>query len=107
MSHVMNEDNGHLDEERHKPSRPSQNQIPPSPKKKERKKKTSVYIVGDSTIKKVDGYLPTVSLKHQYLVKARLFSAVKMIDMYDYIKPTLGDFNQKLFASWNKLSSLK
>ena len=69
---------------------------PPSPPKKERKKKTSVYIVGDSTIKKVDGYLPTVSLKHQYLVKGRLFSAVKMIDMYDYIKPTLGDFNQKL-----------
>ena len=79
----------------------------PPPKKKKEKKKTSVYIVGDSTIKKVDGYLPTVSLKHQYLVKARLFSAVKMIDMYDYIKPTLGDFNQKLFASWNKLSSLK
>ena len=48
-------------------------------------------------IKKVDGYLLTSSLKHQYLVKTRPFSRVKTIDMYDYIKPTQRDFKPEIF----------
>ena len=49
-------------------------------------------------IKKVDGYLLTSSLKHQYLVKTRPFSTAKTIDMYDYIKPTQGDFKPEIFV---------
>ena len=56
-------------------------------------------------IKKVDGYLLTSSLKHQYLVKA------KTIDMYDCLKPTQRDFKREFFdlhvgtndLPWNKL----
>ena len=48
-------------------------------------------------IKKVDGYLLTSVLKHQYLVKTRLFSTAKTIDMYDYIKPTQRDFKSEIF----------
>ena len=68
---------------------------PPPPKKKS---KTTVFIVGDSMIKKVDGYLLTDSLKHQYLVKSRPFSKAKSIDMYDYIKPTQRDFKPEIFV---------
>ena len=48
-------------------------------------------------IKKVDGYLLTSSLKHEYLVKTRPFSTAKTIDMYDYIKPTQRDFKPEIF----------
>ena len=50
-------------------------------------------------IKKVGGYLFTISLKHQYLVKTRPFSTAKTIDMYDYIKPTQRDFKPEIFVS--------
>ena len=56
-----------------------------------------MFIVGDSMIKKVDGYLLTSSLKHQYLVKTRLFSTAKTIDMYDYKQPTQRDFKPEIF----------
>ena len=92
MSHVMNKENRPPDKERDKPSPPSQNPTNPQ------KSKTSVFIVGDSMIKKVDGYLPTSSLKHQYLVKTRPFSAAKTTDMYDYIKPTQRDFKPGIFV---------
>ena len=82
MSHVMNKGNRPPDKERDKPPPPSQNPTNPQ------KSKTSVFIVGDSMIKKVDRYLLTSSLKHQYLVKTRSFSTAKTIDMHDYIKPT-------------------
>ena len=49
-------------------------------------------------IKKVDGYLLTNSLKHQYLVKTRLFPTAKTVDMYDYIKPTQRDFKPEVFV---------
>ena len=57
-----------------------------------------MFIVGDSMIKKVDGYLFTSSLKHQYLVKTRPFSTAKTIDVYDYIKPTQRDFEPEIFV---------
>ena len=62
------------------------------------KSKTTVFIVGDSMIKKVDGYLLTDSLKHQYLVKTRPFSTAKTIGMYDYIKPTQRDVKAEIFV---------
>ena len=49
-------------------------------------------------IKKVDGYLLTSSLKHQYLVKTRPFPTAKTVDMYDYIKPTQRDFKPEIFV---------
>ena len=61
VSHIMNKENRPPDKERDKPPPPSQNPTNPQ------KSKTSVFIVGDSMIKKVDGYLLTSSLKHQYL----------------------------------------
>ena len=78
----MNQENRPPDKERDKSPAPSQNPTNPP------KSKTSVFIVGDSMMKKVDGYVLTSSLKHQYLVKARPFSTAKTIDMYDYIKST-------------------
>ena len=56
-----------------------------------------MFIVGDSMIKKVDGYLLTSSLKHQYLLKTRPFPTAKTIAMYDYIKPTQRDFKPEIF----------
>ena len=41
------------------------------------KSKPSGFIVGDSMIKKVVGYLLTRSLKHQYVVKTKPFSTAK------------------------------
>ena len=86
----MNKENRPPDNERDKPPPPSQNSTNPQ------KSKTSVFIVGDSMIKKVDGCLLTSSLKHQYVVKTRTFSTAKTIDMYDYIKPTQRDFKADL-----------
>ena len=62
VSHIINKENRPPDKERDKPPPPSQNPTNPQ------KSKTSVFIVGDSMIKKVDGYLLTSSLKHRYLV---------------------------------------
>ena len=83
MRHVVNKENPPPDKERDNSPPPSQN--PTNPPK-------SMFIVGDSMIQNVDGYLLTNSLKHQYLVKKRPFSTAKTIDMYDYIKSTQKDF---------------
>ena len=55
-----------------------------------KKSKKTVFIVEDSMIKKIDGYLPTKSISHKFLVKVA-------IDMYDHLKPTLQNFNPGLF----------
>ena len=87
----MNKENRTSNKERDKPPPPSQNPI------NLQKSKISVLIVGDSMIKKVDGYLLTSSLKHQYLVEKRPFSTAKTTDMYDYIKPTQRDLKPGIF----------
>ena len=92
MSHVMHKENRPPVKERYKRPPPSQNPTNPP------KSKITVFIVGDSMVKKVDGYLLTNSLKHQYLVKTRPFSTAKTIDMYDYIKPTQRDFKPEIFV---------
>ena len=91
MSHVMNKENRLSDKERDKPPPLSQNP------NNLQKSKISVFIIGDSLIKKIDGYLLTSSLKHQYLVKTRPFSTAKTIDMYHYIKPAQRDFKPEIF----------
>ena len=55
--------------------------------------KKKVFIIGDSMIKKVDGYLLTNSIKHKYLAKVRPFLAAKAVDMFDYVKPIQRDFD--------------
>ena len=54
-----------------------------------KKSKETVFMVGDSMIKKIDRYLLTKSINHKFLVKVRLFTTAKTIDMYDHLKPTL------------------
>ena len=62
-----------------------------------KKKKETVLTVGDSMITRIDGYLPTKSINHKFLVKVRLFTTARTIDMYNHMKPTLRDFNPGLF----------
>ena len=63
---------------------------------KVKKSKETVFVVGDSMIKKIDGYLLTRSINHKFLVKVRPFTTAKTIGMYDHLKPTLRDFNPGL-----------
>ena len=56
-----------------------------------KKSKKTVFIVGDSMIKNIDGYLLTKSINRKSLVKVRPFTTAKTADMYDHPKPTLRD----------------
>ena len=53
--------------------------------------KETVFIIGDSIIKKVNEY------HHKFLVTVRPFTTAKTTDMYDHLKPSLQDFNPGLF----------
>ena len=55
--------------------------------------KETVFILGDSMVKKLNGFLLTRKLNHKCLVKVRPFSSAKVRCMYDYVKPTVRDFN--------------
>ena len=72
--------------------RPLQDQIMTKQKKKK------VIIIGDSMIKKTDGYLLTSSTNHKYLVKVRPFLAAKSVDMLDYVKPIEKDFDPEVYV---------
>ena len=50
--------------------------------------KKSTFIIGDSMIKKIDGYLLMSSVNHSYIVKVLSFLSAKTVDMFDYIKLT-------------------
>ena len=54
-----------------------------------RKKQKPVYSLGDSIIKKVNGYFLTKKLRHKYLVKVRSFPGAKISCMVDHVKPTI------------------
>ena len=74
------------------------------------KTRKTAFIVGDSMVKKIDGYLLTSSINHRYIVKVRPFLSAKTIDMVDYIKPTQRDFNPDVYllhVGTNDLSSNK
>ena len=57
------------------------------------KNKTNVYILGDSMVKNLNGYLLTKKIRHKHLVKVRLFSWAKISCMRDHVKPTLRNVN--------------
>ena len=56
-----------------------------------KKSKKTVFIVGDSMIKNIDGYLLTKSINRKSLVKVRPFTTAKTTDMHDHPKPTIRD----------------
>ena len=49
--------------------------------------------MGDSMVKKLNGYLLTKKIKHRGIVKVRLFITVKFSCMQDHVKPTIRDIN--------------
>ena len=55
------------------------------------------FIIGDSMLKKTDGYLPTNFINHKFIVKIRVFPAAKTEDMKDHIKPTKCNFDPYLY----------
>ena len=55
--------------------------------------KETLFILGDSMVKNLNGFLLTRKLNHKCLVKVRPFSSAKVRCMYDYVKPTVRDFN--------------
>ena len=55
------------------------------------KNKTNTYILGDSMVKKLNGYQLTRKIEHKNLVKVRSFSGVKISCMTDHVQPTLRD----------------
>ena len=75
-----------------------------------REKQKSVHILGDSIIKKVNGYFLTKKLRHKYLVKVRSFPGAKISCMVDHVKPTIREDtpdNIILHAGTNDLRSEK
>ena len=65
-----------------------------------KKSKETVFIVGDSMIKKIDGYLLTKSINHKFLVKVRPFTSAKTIDVYDHLKPLLYETSVLAYLSY-------
>ena len=59
--------------------------------------KKKVFIIGDSMIKKVDGYLLTNSIKHKYLVKVRPFLAAKTVGIFDNVKQIQRDSDPDVY----------
>ena len=52
-------------------------------------KNKTTFILGDSIVKDLDGYLLTGSLQKKFIVKVRSFSSATTECMWDYCKPTL------------------
>ena len=57
------------------------------------KGKPSIFIMGDSMVKKLNGYLLTKKIKHKGIVKVRPFTTAKVSCMQDHVKPTIRDIN--------------
>ena len=55
----------------------------------------TVFIHGDSMVKKINGFYLTKDIKHKYLVKMRPFSSAKTICMHDRTKPRIREINPK------------
>ena len=74
------------------------------------KTRKTALIIGDSMVKKINGYLFTSSINHRYIVKVGPSLSAKTIDMVDYTKPTKRDFNPDVYllhVGTNDLSSNK
>ena len=57
----------------------------------------SAFIVGDSMIKKVDGYLVTSSISYKYIEKVIPFVAAKTVDMHDRMKLMQRNFQSNVY----------
>ena len=55
--------------------------------------KETVFILGDSMVKKLNGFLLTRKLNHKCLVKVRPFNSGKVRCMHDHAKSTVRDFD--------------
>ena len=55
--------------------------------------KETVFILGDSMVKKLNGFFLTRKLNHKCLVKVRPFNSAKVRCMHDHVKPTVRDFD--------------
>ena len=69
-----------------------------------------MFILGDSIVKNVNGYLLTKKIRHKKLIKVRSFSGAKVSCMYDHVKPTIREFNPNhiiLHVGTNELKSSK
>ena len=67
-----------------------------------------MFILGDSMVKKLNGFLLTRKLKRKCLVKVQTFSSAKVRCMHDRVKPTVQDFNPEhiiLHCGTNDLNS--
>ena len=74
------------------------------------KSRQSVYILGDSMVKKLNGFFLTKNIKHKYLVKVRPFNSAKTRCMHDHAKPTIRDMNPEhiiLHVGTNDLNTEK
>ena len=60
-------------------------------------KKNYAFIIGDSMVKDVDGYLLTGSIKRKFIMKVRPLSSARTVDMQVYIKSTKCDFDPSLY----------
>ena len=54
-------------------------------------KQKTAYILGDSMVKKLNGYLLTKKVRHKFFVKVRPFTGAKVSGMVDHVKPTIRD----------------
>ena len=66
-------------------------------RKNSRPPRKSAFIVGDSVLKKTDGYLLTSSINHKYMVKVRPFVTAKTDDMHDHMKPAQRNFQPNVY----------
>ena len=60
-----------------------------------KQKKKKVIIIGDSMIKKIDGYLLISSINHKYLVKVRPFLSSQI---GGYVKPIQRDLDTEAYV---------
>ena len=63
-----------------------------------KQKEKKLIIIGDSMIKKADGYSPISSISHKYLVKVRHFLAAKTVYMFDCVKPVQRNLDPEAYA---------
>ena len=73
---------------------------------RDNKNKTNAYILGNSMVKKLNGYLLTEKIRHKHLIKVRSFSGAKISCTTDHVKATLREINPDrivLYAGKNNL----
>ena len=55
------------------------------------------FVIGDSMVKDIGGYLLTGSMKRKFILKKQPFSSAKTVDIQYYIKPTKRYFDPSLY----------